>query len=624
LLGTEANPLEMEFEWNTTCLAVKDQPYQVVFKITDNGSPRLVTFKTWFIKVIGPPPVIQSAVANQVTRKATLTWDDYACTNASQLQIWRRVDSFMYTPAECETGISESLGYQQIAIVPASSTTFTDPGPLTEGAVYCYRMVAIFPEPRAGESIMSNEVCTDPIAAAAPVITKVSVQKTSTTDGEVRISWVEPLDPVYAPTYGVFPFYDYKVWRSNSTTGALPWTEVHTGTINDTTVVDDGINTKDQTFSYVVVLYAKPSAPQAPAPADTSAAASMVRLEIQSGLNRLDLRWSAFVPWSNLSQAFPLHDVYKGSVGADESGGLVFLQAVNVTQEGFAYADTGLSDTDEFCYRIMTRGTYGNPAINEPLKNFSQVQCAQPSDIEPPICAPVIQIANLKSCEEYLADEGNCGATQFANELKWNRPTECGEDIIGYRVYASFTKNGAYQLLDLPNSLPDGTKYTRDTFLIDNGLTSFARCYKITAIDRSGNESVQSTFVCNDNCPYYELPNVFTPNGDGCNDVFSAYNDRSNSGEEGDGCSLADPTKCARFVDKVVFKVYNRWGNEVYEFESVNGSEDKSIFIDWDGRDKNNGELSTGFYYYVAEVTFETVDPKKRNQTFRSWVHLVK
>ncbi|HTE28776.1 MAG TPA: hypothetical protein VK666_00270, partial [Chryseolinea sp.] len=46
---------ETKFHWETECIHVKDQPYQVVFKITDKplNGPRLVTFKTWFIKVVG-------------------------------------------------------------------------------------------------------------------------------------------------------------------------------------------------------------------------------------------------------------------------------------------------------------------------------------------------------------------------------------------------------------------------------------------------------------------------------------------------------------------------------------------------------------------------------------------
>jgi len=39
---------------------------------------------------------------------------------------------------------------------------------------------------------------------------------------------------------------------------------------------------------------------------------------------------------------------------------------------------------------------------------------------------------------------------------------------------------------------------------------------------------------------------------------------------------------CARFVQGVTFTVYNRWGKEVYSYQS--GGEN-NIYIDWKGKD---------------------------------------
>jgi hypothetical protein len=168
----------------------------------------------------------------------------------------------------------------------------------------------------------------------------------------------------------------------------------------------------------------------------------------------------------------------------------------------------------------------------------------------------------------------------------------------------------------------------------DELFSSYARCYKIQAVDRSGNRSPLSESFCVDNCPYYELPNVFTPNRDGCNDLFRAYNNVYNStGEETPDTPcptipLESQKKCARFVEKVVFHVYNRWGREVFNYTGqVGGSSDNTkdaILINWDGRSNEGRELSTGVYYYVAEVTFISIYPEKRNKTIKGWVHLVR
>jgi len=78
-----------------------------------------------------------------------------------------------------------------------------------------------------------------------------------------------------------------------------------------------------------------------------------------------------------------------------------------------------------------------------------------------------------------------------------------------------------------------------------------------------------------DNCIDYTLPNVFTPNGDGINDIFrpSTYS----------------------FVERVDMKIYNRWGMLVFKTEDPD--------INWDGKRMNTDELvPPGAYYYVCDV----------------------
>jgi len=277
-----------------------------------------------------------------------------------------------------------------------------------------------------------------------------------------------------------------------------------------------------------------------------------------------------------------------------------------------------LVDNEIYCYRIMTRGGYGNPRIKQPLNNFSQMICAQPGDTIPPckLEPPIRSTLDFVDCNDYF--EKYCSKDNYSNIIYWSRAVDasCRNDVRSYNVYAATTKGAEFALI---------AQNVRDTFYIDNNLLSFARCYKVSAVDISGNVGEMSEELCIDNCPYYELPNVFTPNADDYNDLFSAYSLRNfDCGEEGDCIPAEIKLKCARFVQSVTFTVYNRWGQEVFEYFGRVGSETNSIYIDWNGQDENARDLSSGIYYFVAEVVFDSVDPNNNTKTIKGWVHLIR
>jgi hypothetical protein len=468
----------------------------------------------------------------------------------------------------------------------------------------------VFPLPKGGESYVSEEICLDPILADKAVITNVTVDFTNSATGEITVRWMPPFEA----DAGQFPPpYSYQVVRASGFDGDAGLVTVTT--TSDTFFTDTGLNTEAEVYNYRIIALASNGTPL-----DPSATASSVRLEADSEVNSIRLTWSATVPWSNQIQTEPnRHLIYRGPEGASDDE-LELIDEVDVTATGFTYLDDGPLDQNAvYCYKVMTRGAYGNPQIAEPLLNFSQVICAQPGDTIPP-CKPDAPVpVDPLSCEEYFA-ETQCESNIFSNTLEWSAPEgECAGDISYYRIWVASSSDGEYTMLPLE---------WRSTVYIDDNLPSFARCYRIQAVDRSGNESELSDPICFDNCPYYELPNVFTPNGDGCNDLFSAFSNREGTiGEDGTmtGECQIDPVdaqrRCARFVEKVVVRIFNRWGKEVYSYES--GGE-RTIYVDWDGHDESGRELSTGVYYYVAEVTFDSVDPAKQNQIIKGWVHLMR
>jgi gliding motility-associated-like protein len=80
------------------------------------------------------------------------------------------------------------------------------------------------------------------------------------------------------------------------------------------------------------------------------------------------------------------------------------------------------------------------------------------------------------------------------------------------------------------------------------------------------------------------IPNAFTPNGDGVNDVWEIEN--------------------IEMFPNAQISVYNRWGQIIY---SANPNSEK-----WDGTNKNGNHVPTGTYTYVVNL-FNNSKPKTGN-----------
>jgi len=79
--------------------------------------------------------------------------------------------------------------------------------------------------------------------------------------------------------------------------------------------------------------------------------------------------------------------------------------------------------------------------------------------------------------------------------------------------------------------------------------------------------------MCIDSCNFYEIPNVFTPNGDDINEKLVA--------------------KTSGLVEKIDFRLFNRNGLELFRTENPR--------IEWDGTYKGR-IVSPGVYFYQCDV----------------------
>ncbi|EAY26227.1 T9SS C-terminal target domain-containing protein [Microscilla marina] len=572
------------FRWTPSCENIREQPYRVIFKAEDNPtieSP-LVDVKAWRITVVGPRPV--GLTATPAGRSITLNWSDYSliCANAKELIIWRKEGCSTWEPL-CEVGVPAGLGYQEVGRVPASQTTFTDSQRLKKGLKYSYRISAVFPEPSNGQSRASQEVCVS-LPLDIPIVTNVTVDQTSATTGQITIKWTKP--PVANSTdnykYDLYHFVGIRGEDSTRTDSTKLLT-----LSADTSFIHQNINTLDTGHTYRVLAYIDNGTPIFD---DYSELASSVDLTAVSAPSSIKLNWTYDVPWANIK-----HLIYRQA----SPGGAVHLidslpQSSSNKLEYFdkgTFQDRKLDTDSTYCYYILTVGTYSNPDIKiadpDSLANLSQVACAQPTDTTAP-CPPRLAIDSIK-CESFNDQ------ALLQNSLSWtpviNIPAGCDDDIVQYKLYFRPTNQGDFTLL---TSLTQG-----ELSYIHANLTSLAGCYYVTAVDRLDNESDPSNIVCQDNCTYYELPNIITPNKDGKNDVFRPF-----------------PTP--RFVESVEFKVYNRWGVKVFEISD-------NIMLDWDGSSNGSDQvLPSGMYYYSAKVKFITLDPNNSVQKLKGWIKLRK
>ncbi len=545
------NPVSGLFAWQTICEHIQKQLYLVVFKAEDNFSIPLVDQETWRIEVVAPPPVITQAIAEKQSIK--IEWNPYNCSSFTKFRgysIWRKIGSNPFVPTYCETGLA-GRGYTKIAD-KIQDLEYTD-NTVIRGNEYCYRILAHYSTKSPNgifewdliESVPSNEVCVA-LPLSVPVITKISVTNTDVANGAIEVNWKKPIaSPTQLDTLLDSPPYRYELYRSQGFSALASATLVFSITrnsyyeLNDTVFNDTGINTLDFPYTYQLVFKSGNDT------VGVSDPASSVFLSISPTDQRLNLNWDFATPWVN--DTFHIFKQNKSTLLFD------YLVKTSAT----SYQDTGLINDTIYCYYIKSFGHYTSPLIHRPLENLSQIKCEAPRDTIAP-CPPVLTV--VSPCEILNED-----SFKLENRLRWTINDSCASDAVKYNIYYQTDSSTSLVLIGSTNSKTDSS-------FSHNLSSSIAGCYVVTALDRMNNESIKTNKVCVDNCPLYELPNTFTPNGDNNNDLFT-------------------PRQPYRFISRVEFKVFSRWGEKVFET--------KDPALNWNGKEQQTQrDLPDGVYYY--------------------------
>ena len=527
------------FSWQTSCLHVRNQPYNIVIKAEDDNSDlKLVDIDNFNIKVIGPAPKNPKTLAG--SGSIQLSWDTCDCPNVTGYNIYRKEGGSGYLPDSCDTGVPGYIGYGLVGTTNSrTEIRFTDHNGgegLQQGVEYCYMIVALYGDGVPG--FPSVEVC-DVLIQGTPVVLQASVTDVAI-DGEILLSWARPRGLDTIPANGP---YKYLIYRSDLDAfgeNLVLTDSIATGNLNDTTYLDSPVNTVVYPYSYEIELYNDTPGNRFLIPPKELVSTTWLEVAPTDNANMISVRKNT--PWVN--DQFVIYRENLPGTGFDSIG-------VSTSAE---YTDTGLENGHEYCYQVKTKGWRMVDSILYISKNLTHTACGTPLDTIPP-------------CPPDLIAESFCDSSY--NTLIWTNPNNsCADDVVSYNIYYS-------NLLDGSLSLIDSTLSPYDTAYIHFPAGSLAGCYAVTAVDSFGNESRYSILSCVDNCINYELPNVFTPNGDNLNDYFR-------------------PAPYS-FVESVDMKIYNRWGDLIFRTEDPD--------INWDGKQMNSDRLvSPGVYYYVCDV----------------------
>jgi len=369
------------------------------------------------------------------------------------------------------------------------------------------------------------------------VIKNVSVRNTDNTRGSIYLAWKKPdrLDTI--PANGP---YEYLIYRSQGTSGTsfTQIKSISTATLNDTVYIDTLINTLTTGYIYKIELWNRAAGNNFLI--GEPGFASSIFLAASPGDRKVRFVIERNVPWINTTYDF--FRLNEATMKYDSIG----------STNQLSFTDQGLINGEEYCYYVRSKGGYLADDMPKNLINFSQITCVTPVDNEPP-CPPVISVTS--QCDSLY------------NIIEWTvQDPVCFEDIAGYKIYYKMKFDETLSLLTTINDKNTFSYRHRPGEIISG-------CYAVSAYDLQDNEGEKSVTHCVDSCNFYEIPNVFTPNGDDINDWLIA--------------------KTSGLVEKIDFKLYNRGGLLIFST-----SEPK---INWDGTYKGR-IVSPGVYFYHCDV----------------------
>ncbi len=159
-------------------------------------------------------------------------------------------------------------------------------------------------------------------------------------------------------------------------------------------------------------------------------------------------------------------------------------------------------------------------------------------------------------------------AFEDLNQVTWNEYTYWEKGVDYYNIYRKEDSGTQTLITTVPNN---------GRSVIDKELSLLAKnfCYQVEAVENIGGYNARSfsTEICLQQQPKIFVPNAFTPGTSlNLNDAF---------GPQG------------AYFQRYEIKIFNRWGERIYESENSKG---------WDGKSRSGQLLPEGVYLYKIIV----------------------
>ena len=305
-------------------------------------------------------------------------------------------------------------------------------------------------------------------------------------------------------------------------------------------------------------LSAQPGFVQVIERSEKGCAGDTLRLEVFVDNSSLDLRWVSIAPPPSsdgtMNLRFELMNGPRNVGGLDierrPAGGATFAKVGSVATNDTFYSDNTIApDASAYEYRIATKNLCGQTLYSAPHTS--------------------VLLNGVKT-------------GPFAMNITFSGYLGFPGGIARYELYRSLPGSSGFQLYQ------NYTSPTTDNF--NNGQDNYQQIFRIKAYEQGGNRVSWSNDIVINFEPVVFIPDAFTPNNNGRNEVFLPYTGG---------------------LKTYLMSIYDRWGEKIFETSSTTEG--------WDGTVGGKTAME-GVYVYRLQYS----DFKNKEYSNVGTLHLIR